>query len=537
MMANETADKTLIIVVDQFSDRVFEYDNTFLYDYGYFETVAYIDNLFDVSDGSYSGYGNYDDILVTSADQNGSFYLRTPDEDGLDYADVDLDFKGSGSFTDYLGNTAFYDEFYRFSRIEETASQIPNHGDWVVEAICQNLDNLDATAILCVDVDTLNGSSSHFDKLFDYTAYNFQGKINYGSGIEKILASFLEIYDTRFSTFATETYHAAGLSVSIAGSLPSLDELYVLELFKELGLPIFQAAPNVGQGYFDWGSVYQDVINVGAWNKGSDGNLLLSSISTIGTLDIVADGRVEKSSWGSNFGTSFATPKVIADYADLLNIYISEIKSQGIDTSSVETDYSPADYSNLVTSVVNLLSKQAFITLSDDTSVIVPILSSTIETNGYYPSLVSGVTGIPNTLVRTAVAYTPNSEPSGRPSISGSVTEGSLLTASTSNIRDEDGLGSFSYTWLRDGNTVWGASSSSYRLTQDDVGSRISVKVSYRDGEGTSENVTSLETLSVRNVNDTPSGRPSISGSVTEGSLLRASTSTISDEDGLGSFS
>ena len=145
MMANETADKTLIIVVDQFSDRVFEYDNTFLYDYGYFETVAYIDNLFDVSDGSYSGYGNYDDILVTSADQNGSFYLRTPDEDGLDYADVDLDFKGSGSFTDYLGNTAFYDEFYRFSRIEETASQIPNHGDWVVEALCQNLDNLDAT--------------------------------------------------------------------------------------------------------------------------------------------------------------------------------------------------------------------------------------------------------------------------------------------------------------------------------------------------------------------------------------------------------
>ena len=79
-------------------------------------------------------------------------------------------------------------------------------------------------------------------------------------------------------------------------------------------------------------------------------------------------------------------------------------------------------------------------------------------------------------------AFNTNSEPSGRPSISGSVTEGSLLTASTRNISDEDGLGSFSYTWLRDGNTIWGANSSVYRLTQDDVGARISVKVSYRDG-------------------------------------------------------
>ena len=67
-MANSNSDKTLIIVVDQFSDRVFQYENTFLYDYGYFETVAYVDNLVDVYNGSYSGYGNYDDISVTGAD-------------------------------------------------------------------------------------------------------------------------------------------------------------------------------------------------------------------------------------------------------------------------------------------------------------------------------------------------------------------------------------------------------------------------------------------------------------------------------------
>ena len=72
------------------------------------------------------------------------------------------------------------------------------------------------------------------------------------------------------------------------------------------------------------------------------------------------------------------------------------------------------------------MSEQAVITLSDGTSFVVPILSSTIETNGLYPSSVSGMAGIPNTSVRTASAYAPNSEPSGRPSISGNVTEGSL---------------------------------------------------------------------------------------------------------------
>ena len=38
-------------------------------------------------------------------------------------------------------------------------------------------------------------------------------------------------------------------------------------LFETIGSPIIQAAPNVNQGYFDWGSVYPDVINVGAWES------------------------------------------------------------------------------------------------------------------------------------------------------------------------------------------------------------------------------------------------------------------------------
>ncbi len=49
--------------------------------------------------------------------------------------------------------------------------------------------------------------------------------------------------------------------------------------------------------------------------------------------------------------------------------------------------------------------------------------------------------------------------------------------------------------------TIYGENSSSYRLTEDDVGSRISVKVNYRDGNGTNENVTSYTTSNMRNSN------------------------------------
>ena len=44
-----------------------------------------------------------------------------------------------------------------------------------------------------------------------------------------------------------------------------------------------------------------------------------------------------------------------------------------------------------------------------------------------------------------------NDVPVGLPVITGTVTEDQTLTADTSGITDADGLGAFSYQWLRDG--------------------------------------------------------------------------------------
>jgi hypothetical protein len=141
------------------------------------------------------------------------------------------------------------------------------------------------------------------------------------------------------------------------------------------------------------------------------------------------------------------------------------------------------------------------------------------------------------TSAQTAPVANVNDAPAGVPLITGTVTEAQTLTANTGGISDADGLGAFCYQWLRNGAGITGATGSIYTLGVADVGTRISVTVSYTDGHGTNESVTSAQTLLVANVNDMPTGVPVITGAATEDQALAADTSGISDADGLGVFS
>ena len=143
----------------------------------------------------------------------------------------------------------------------------------------------------------------------------------------------------------------------------------------------------------------------------------------------------------------------------------------------------------------------------------------------------------PLTSAQTAAVTNINDAPVGAPAVAGTVTEDQLLTADTTGISDADGLGAFSYQWYRDGVAVGGATGSTYTLDDADVGAQMSVQVSYTDGQGTAEAITSAQTGAVANVNDAPAGLPAITGTVTEDQVLTADTSGISDADGLGAFS
>jgi ribosomal protein S28E/S33 len=130
-----------------------------------------------------------------------------------------------------------------------------------------------------------------------------------------------------------------------------------------------------------------------------------------------------------------------------------------------------------------------------------------------------------------------NDAPSGLPTVGGTPAEDQILTASTGALADIDGLGSFSYQWLRDGVAIGGATASSYLLGDADVGASIQVQVGWTDGQGTAELVSSAAVGPVLNVNDAPAGAPAIVGTAEEDRTLTLDTSSVADSDGLGSFS
>ncbi len=85
-------------------------------------------------------------------------------------------------------------------------------------------------------------------------------------------------------------------------------------------------------------------------------------------------------------------------------------------------------------------------------------------------------------------------------------TEHETLTADITTFADEDGLGTASYQWHRIGSSIHaipGATSSTYALTQGDVGDLFGVTVSYIDGHNTLETVDSDTTPPITNAGPT----------------------------------
>ena len=144
--------------------------------------------------------------------------------------------------------------------------------------------------------------------------------------------------------------------------------------------------------------------------------------------------------------------------------------------------------------------------------------------------------------VSATVAGPGNSAATGAPAISGEARAGKTLTATTSGISDADGLSgaTFAFQWVSssDGadSDIAGATGSSYTLADSDVGAAIKVRASFTDDAGNSEELTSAPTAAVAAVaqsNAAATGAPAISGVARAGGTLTATTSGISDADGL----
>jgi hypothetical protein len=119
------------------------------------------------------------------------------------------------------------------------------------------------------------------------------------------------------------------------------------------------------------------------------------------------------------------------------------------------------------------------------------------------------------------------------PSISGSATKGSTLTANSGSWSGTTPM-AFAYQWRRcntnsaNCDSIQGATGSTYSLGQSDVGKRIRVSVtaSNADGSATGQSVaTDVVVATAKPVNK---AEPAVSGSATEGKRLTASNGTWS---------
>ena len=141
-----------------------------------------------------------------------------------------------------------------------------------------------------------------------------------------------------------------------------------------------------------------------------------------------------------------------------------------------------------------------------------------------------------------------NNPATGAPTISGTVQVNETLTADPSGIADADGLISlfysslYTYQWIRKDETtetdIENAASSTYTLSDADVGKTIRVRVSFTDDRGYEEALTSAPTTAVQPRPNSPeTGLPTIIGKAETGETLTADTSGITDADGLTNVS
>ena len=121
------------------------------------------------------------------------------------------------------------------------------------------------------------------------------------------------------------------------------------------------------------------------------------------------------------------------------------------------------------------------------------------------------------------------------------VLEDEPLIADLTSIIDKDGIGEVNVVWKisSDGVTyrnIPGATNQSFTPRQEHVGKTLRVVLTYLDGQGNLETLTSEATTPVVNVNDKPTGVVRLTGESAEDSALILDVSDVYDEDGMGPF-
>ena len=109
----------------------------------------------------------------------------------------------------------------------------------------------------------------------------------------------------------------------------------------------------------------------------------------------MADGLVSNSGWGSNFGTSFATPRVAGEITNLMVEIIESSEATGRSIGEAQQDSAELqiDYSDLVNTLIGAIGTSVSFTMNDDgvTSQHVELVLTDDLSRKTEPTIVSNI--------------------------------------------------------------------------------------------------------------------------------------------------
>ncbi len=363
-----------------------------------------------------------------------------------------------------------------------------------------------------------------------------------------------QLYDADFMRIAVGT-SAEALTSNFAESLPA----------GEYYLKVEGVGTNADQGYSDYGSLGAYTIESGVGfvaRYDFNGESIVDSLSgtsqfTSLSISDLSAVNLGSSSSADGWATYWSAPRTI-DTTSYISFSITGSETSAVALSSLRASfYAFAGGSGtllLRSSQDSFSSTYASVTLEENKHNLVeldlstmPVVKGEVEFRLYMISS----TGSPGFRYLTGTSYQydsigyglsisgrvvdANARPDGGLLITGLLKENETLTV-TSTLSDNDGMGQVSYQWFRNDQAIANANSTSLVLSQDDVGSTISVSASYIDGLGKLETVSATTSSTIANINDIPQGRLQIDGTAQISEELRASIE-LSDDDGLGKFS
>ena len=363
--------KSIAIIIDDFSDRIVEYDNVYLYDYMVnTQTTLFDDYYYNYNLDLFNPFGLGTVDRTSSVDILTGYYhisdffesTRVSSETSLPILTNYDPFWGIYTFEGYT-----YSETY-LSRlpVDSFVSAVPGHGDWVIEAFTSTLRNPDDVEIIAIDIDFSTGT--------DYEVV-FSGNV-----LENIVN---HAYNLMYN--ADYTYLVGGLNASFGGSSVDIESNAIAKILSDDSF-IVQAVPNTGQPGVNWGDYFPTVINVGAYNIDQTGELLFHDIDNYEAIDIMANGFVQKSDWSEqwNFGTSFAAPRVFAEIYNLFDEQVFPYFEEHPDELSFE-NLSATEEAVITDAVVEEISTDVEIVFDGiiPFQAVLPILTVDLNQNMY----------------------------------------------------------------------------------------------------------------------------------------------------------